>query len=233
MDKVIVMSINLRGNFMDTVLYFIYTAAYLVLLIMCINFGNRWDASSLLFLVVFGLVYDNGLIAIGKFLGEGPLLENLSYLRFWFHAFFTPTLVLFSWSVLNRAGIEFAKRKIVYIGALLYTIALVIMEIITETYGIKIVPEREHGLLRYVSAEPSSGPPLMVLFVSIALITAGAILWKKTGWKWMLIGSVVMTVGSAVPIPVESAAVTNGFELFLMTTLVATKIHQDRQLKGD
>lgn len=217
---------------MDTVLYFIYTAAYLVLLIMCINFGNSWDTSSLLYLVVFGLVFDNGLIAVGRYLGEGPLLENLSYLRFWFHAFFTPTLVLFSWSVLNRAGIKFAERKPAYIGALLYTVALVIMEIVTETYGIKIVPEREHGLLRYVSAEPSSGPPLMVLFVSIALITAGAILWKKTGWKWMLIGSVVMTVGSAVPISIESAAVTNGFELFLIVTLVATKIHQDRKMKG-
>ncbi|MBN3554286.1 hypothetical protein JYA63_08425 [Fictibacillus nanhaiensis] len=217
---------------MDTILYFVYTAAYLVLLILCINFGNRCDVSSLLYLVLFGLVYDNGLIAIGKFIGEGPLLENLSHLRFWFHAFFTPTLVLFSWNVLKRAGFAFAKWKVVYIGALLYTIALVIMEIITETYGMKIVPEREHGLLRYVSADTSTGPPLMVLFVSIALITAGAVLWKRTGWKWMLIGTVVMTVGSAVPIPVESAAITNGFELFLMCTLVATKIHQDRQLKG-
>ncbi|WP_137791629.1 hypothetical protein [Bacillus sp. E(2018)] len=217
---------------MDTILYFIYTAAYLVLLLFFMIFSKTRDASSIISLVLFGLVYDNGLIAIGKYLGEGPLLENLSYLRFWFHAFFTPILVLFSWSVLDRAGIAFAKRKVVYIGALLYMLALVIMEIMTETYGIKIVAEREHGLLRYVSAEPSTGPPLMVLFVSIALITAGAILWKKTGWKWMLMGSVVMTVGSAVPLPVESAAITNGFELFLISTLVATKIHQDRKLKG-
>lgn len=217
---------------MDTILYFVYTIAYLFLLMISIRYGKERDASSFLYLVLLGLIYDNGLIAIGSFLGKGPLLENLSHLRFWFHAFFTPTLVLFSWSVLNRAGIEIAKKKSVRIAAVLYTLVLIVLEIVTETYGAKIVPVREYGLLRYVSAEPSSGPPLMVLFVSVVLITAGAILWRKTGWKWMLIGSVVMTAGSAIPIPVESAAVTNGFELFLMITLVATKVHQDRQLKG-
>ncbi|QDY45558.1 hypothetical protein FK545_09340 [Planococcus glaciei] len=85
--------------------------------------------------------------------------------------------------------------------------------------------EEQYGVLRYVSAEPSSGPPIMVLLVSVVLIAAGILLWKKVGWKWMLIGAGVMTIGSAVPIPVDSSAATNAFELFLLTTLVWTKVH--------
>lgn len=105
----------------------------------------------------------------------------------------------------------------------------------TETLGLELRPVREYGLLRYESAENDGGPPLMVLFVIAVLLIVGALLWKTTGWKWLCIGAVVMIIGSAVPVPLDSAAVTNGFELFLLVTRVATEKHQNRQmaLKGE
>jgi len=63
----------------------------------------------------------------------------------------------------------------------------------------------------------------MVLLVTLILIVASAILWKKTKWPFFFIGAIVMTIGSAVPINVESGAITNAFELFLIFTLVWTK----------
>lgn len=51
---------------------------------------------SVIFLVGLGLVYDNALIAVGKFIGEGTLLEALNLARYWSHAFLTSLLILFA-----------------------------------------------------------------------------------------------------------------------------------------
>lgn len=214
---------------MDTVLYFLFTAAYIGLIIWGLSRQRSWNFMSFIYLVLLGLIYDNGMIALGKFIGEGSLLENLSLLRFWSHALLTPTLVLFSYGALREAGVEWSRKKVVGIAAILYTAALIGIELLLETIGMELTLEKEYGVLRYVSADPASGPPIMVLLVSVVLIAAGAILWKKREWKWMLVGAVVMTIGSAVEIPVDSSAATNAFELFLLTALVWTKIHLERR----
>lgn len=46
---------------------------------------------------------------------------------------------------------------------------------------------------------------------------------EKTKWPIFFIGAIVMTIGSAVPLNIESGAVTNAFELFLIFTLIWTK----------
>lgn len=211
------------GDTVDTVLYFFFTAAYILLVIWGFNQQRTWNFTAFLTLVLFGLIYDNGIIAIGKFIGEGTLLENLSLLRFWSHAFLTPLLVLFCWGAMNQAGIQWAKKKIIFYGFLLYTAVLIVIELALETWGLEIIPEQQYGVLRYVSAETASGPPIMVLLVTVVLVLAGIVLWKEIGWNWMLIGAATMGIGSAVPIEVESSAATNAFELFLLFTLVWTK----------
>lgn len=216
---------------MDTELYFFFTAAYILLVVWGFKQQQSWNFTAFLYLVLFGLIYDNGIIAIGKFIGEGTLLETLNLLRFWSHAFLTPLLVLFCWGAMNQAGIGWAKKKIVFYAFLLYTAALIVIELVLETWGLEIIPEQQYGVLRYVSAETAAGPPIMVLLVTLVLIFTGVVLWKKIGWKWMVIGAVVMGIGSAVPIPVESSAATNAFELFLLTTLVWTKNHVENNEK--
>ncbi|WKA55157.1 hypothetical protein [Planococcus shixiaomingii] len=210
---------------MDTILYFFFAAAYLALLVWGMWRQKTWNAMSVVFLVVLGLIYDNSIIALGKFIGEGALLENLSVPRFWIHAFLTPLLVIFSWRALSRAGVNWAKQKAVIVGAVLYTLALIGIEFIFETVNLNLASTREYGVLRYVSVETATGPPIMVLMLTVALMFSGAVLWKKAAWKWMLIGSAVMVIGSAIPLPLDSSAATNAFELFLLTTLVWTKIH--------
>lgn len=223
---------------MDPILYFGYIAAYAGLLMWAakdLKSTKLRIASIALGLVLLGLLYDNTVVALGVWIGEGAVLEGLNRLRFWIHAFFTPLLVLFAYGSLRRGGIRWAGTKAAFIGAVSLTAFLIVLELMTETLGLKLQPVREYGLLRYESAENGGGPPLMVLFVITVLLIAGALLWRRTGWKWLCIGAVVMTIGSAVPIPLDSAAVTNGFELCLLVTLVATEKHQNRQmaLKGE
>lgn len=218
---------------MDTTLFFFFTGAYIFLLVWALVRQKSWNYMSLLYFVLLGLIYDNGIIALGKWIGEGALLENLSLWRFWTHAFFTPLLTLFAWGALHHAGIEWARKKSVFYGALLFTAALIALELALETVGLEIGAVREYGVLRYTSAEEGGGPPIMVLLVIIPLFIAGLTLWKRIGWKWMLIGTIIMTIGSAIPIPVDSSAITNAFELILLTSLVLTKLHVEQREHGN
>ncbi|MCM3359139.1 hypothetical protein [Psychrobacillus sp. MER TA 171] len=211
---------------MDTILYLFFTGAYIALFIWGLIGINKKDIpkwTSFIYLIILALIYDNGIIGIGKWIGEGPLLETLNLMRFWTHAFLTPLLVLFAIGTLKESGIAWAEKKWVSLVAIIYTVILIGIEIWLETFQLTLKAEEEYGVLRYVSAEESSGPPVMILLVTLILIVASAILWKKTKWVIFFIGAVVMTIGSAVPIDVDSGAVTNAFELFLLFTLVWTK----------
>ncbi len=223
---------------MDTFLYLFYTAAYLLLLLWGLKGINAEDlkkSSSFVYLIILALIYDNLILGIGKWIGEGETLETLSYARYWTHALLTPLLTLYSVGVLREAGIEWTRRKWLSLMAIIYTIGLIILELTTEVFGLTLKAEEKFGVLSYVSTEEASGPPIMVLLITVVLLAAGIILWIKTKWPVFFIGALLMTVGSAVPMDfIESGAITNAFELILLFSLVWTKrrlIHNQLQVK--
>lgn len=218
---------------MDTVLFLGFAAAYLALLLWGLWLASRhgwWTAANLPLLVVAALVYDNSVIGVGRFVGEGPLLESLNLARFWVHALVTPLLVGWALHALRRAGFAWAQARWYAVVSVLSVVALTVLEWVLELRGLEIVPRLEYGALSYSNAEPASGPPVMVLVVTAVLIVAGALLWKRQGWPWVLVGAVLMTIGSAVELPIDSGAATNAFELVLLISILATKAFQDRQL---
>lgn len=216
--------------YVDTVLFFAYAAAYVALLAWGVALAVRdrwWTAANLPLLVVAGLLYDNTLLATGSFIGQGTLLEGLNLGRYWIHALVTPLLVVFAWHTLARAGMAWARTRpaiVIAVGAAVALMALELMHVV----GIEVEAEREYGVLSYSATDPAGGPPLMVLLVSVALLVAGFFVWRRQEWLWLLLGTLLMVVGSAVPIPVDSGAVTNAFELVLLTSIIATKHFQDR-----
>ena len=216
---------------MDTVYYLLFSTTYIILLAWGLNSstGNRlFTWSSFVYLVTIGLFYDNAVMGLGKWMGEGFLLESLNAFRYWSHAFLTPLLVLYSVGVLRESGVHWAKRTWLTISAVFLTTLLVILEIWLETSKLALEPVEEYGVLRYVSTHSSTGPPVMIILVTIVLLIASIIIWKKTKWQWFFIGTIVMTGGSLIPIEVNSSAITNGFELFLMWTLIWTKKRIDK-----
>jgi hypothetical protein len=211
---------------MDTYLYFLYAALYAVLLIWGIS-GIRktdvWKWTSVIYIVILPLIYDNLILATGKWIGEGELLESLNFARFCLHALITPLLVMYSVGTLRESGIEWAQKKWLVLVGLFYTVGLIVLEFATEVFGLELEVVKEYGVVSYSNVEEATGPPIMVLLVTLVLIVASAILWKKTKWPVFFIGAVVMTIGSAIPLNIESGAVTNAFELFLIFTLIWTK----------
>lgn len=216
----------------DTILFAGFAVAYAVLLAWGVTLAvrlGRPTPADLALLVVAGLVYDNSVITLGRFLGEGPLLEGLNLARYWLHAFLTPLLVVFAWHAVARAGVSWARTTAAAGAAVLAAAALVVLELVTVVAGLSVEPSWEYGVLTYSDTSSGGGPPLMVLFVAAALVVAGFLLWRRQGWVWLLVGAGVLTVGSTVPVPVDSGAVTNAFELVLLISVLATKRHQDRR----
>lgn len=209
---------------MDPYIFGFFALAYIAIFIRGMA-KHKKTASPILFLVVIALIYDNAILALGHFIGEGELLKSLSYGRFWLHAIFTPTLILFSLFVMREANIQLAYKKwgAFTFGAL--WIVAMIVEYFSELSGLELAPVESYGVLSYSTTETASGPPLMILIVLSALIIAAIMLAWKRKWWWMLVGTIVMTIGSAFLIDIGSDAITNAFELILIATLMWTAIH--------
>ena len=211
---------------MDQILYMLFIFAYIALLIWGLKGVHAQEFSkwsSVVYLVVMALIYDNGILAIGHWIGEGALLENFNAVRFWMHAIVTPLLVIYSIGTLRESGVSWANKTWVTILSILYTIAAILIEIVFVTARLQLQVEKEYGVVSYSSVESPSGPPIMILLITLAMLLASGVLGKKTGWAVFFIGVVIMTIGSAVPFDVVSNAITNLFELILLTSLVWTK----------
>lgn len=217
---------------MDTVLFLGFSAAYLVLLawgIVLVVRRRRVMVSDVALLVFAALVYDNAVLGLGSFVGEGAGLEAANAARYWLHALVTPLLVLVAWNVLVRAGVRWAKSRWATVVAVALTVALITYEIAVGAAPARLVAEREYGILSYANENAPDGPPIMVLVVAAALLLAGVYVWKRQGWAWLCVATVLMVLGSAVPIPLPSGAITNSFELILLIGVLATVAFQDRR----
>lgn len=176
-------------------------------------------------LIIIALFVDNLVIALGTVIGEGNTLYNLNVLRFWL-ALLTALLALFAGDVVRRSNQWKAKRAEVGVMMWIVTAGLLVLQLTTETLSVKLKPEEEYGVLRYVPQEVP-GPPWMILIVLILLLVSSMIIWKRQRWPWMFFGIILMSVGSVVDLPIQSTAVTNVFELLLMSSLLATVLYQD------
>ncbi|MBU8771052.1 hypothetical protein [Cytobacillus oceanisediminis] len=215
---------------MDPLLFAAFSAGYILLFFWTLSTVKDSGLISAVFLlpVLLGLIYDNGILAAGRFIGEGSTLKYLNYARFWIHAFFTPLLVLYSWNTLKQADLEWAKTGTFKWIAYLLTAGLIILELAAEVFGLNLEARREYGVLSYSDTEAPGGPPVMVLIVSAVLLAASVVIWRKQGWFWFFAGAVLMIIGSAIDIPIESAAAVNAFEWLLLFSLTATSYFQKK-----
>ena len=105
-------------------------------------------------------------------------------------------------------------------GAWLFTAALIVLEVVTETLPLQLQPSMEYGALRYVSSESGAAAHGDPDPDSAADGRHYRMAEKKT--PLLFIGTVLMAAGSAIPIPIESSAATNVFELLLLLSLWLT-----------
>mgnify|MGYP000902002302 CR=1 FL=1 len=215
---------------METFLSFFLEFAYLCLfiweLLQVKKYGIRNDANFLV-LVIFGLVYDNLIIAFGRFIGEGNTLEALSKIRYLFHALFTPMLIIFAWSVFRKTGLLSIQQTFWKLLAYILTIGFIVYELLTSIIGMKLEPKWEDGVLTYENvAQP--GFPFMVVVVTLILGVVGVLLMKKSRFPWLLIGTIVILLGGIIANWIKNFLIMNVSELLFIVSLVMAKHFQLR-----
>lgn len=217
---------------MDQYIFGFFALAYVALLIWGFVKHEK-TPSSILFIVILALIYDNTILAVGHLFGEGETLRMLNYGRFLLHAVFTPLLILFSLFVLKEANIRFAQKAwVLYVFSGL-TVAAMIAEYFFMLRNLTLKVDNSYGVVSYTSAESASGPPLMIILVILALLFASIVLVWKRKWWWMLIGIIAMALGSALSLLIKSNAIPNALELILSFTLMLTAIHFSKSSKRE
>lgn len=185
---------------MLTTLYFLFSLALLAELIAAFRLQVLSPARSygwLLLIVLFGLFYDNFILAIGSLLGEGDLLKFLSVGRYIGHAFGTPLLVIFAFGLARRAGLGWAQGKLAHALVCLLTMALIGFGIFRDIIRLELAAEPLFDVIRYGNVG-LKGPPIASISTIITLTVIGIALWRATAWKWLALGALFMFVAAAV-----------------------------------
>jgi len=182
---------------MLTILYFIFSTLFVYLLLQLGNLKKKRYVL-ILFLVLAGLLYDNLIIAIGSFIGENSLLKLLSAGRFYIHAFFTPTMIIFGFGVLRKAGVKWALGKTAHIIFCVFTTLLIALGVYTDILQLDLQTKVVGDTLRYVNEGGIKGPPIPAILTITFLIVAGISLWRSTGWMWLAIGSILMFIAAGM-----------------------------------
>lgn len=215
----------------NTTIYSLLTISYLILLIWDIQLIRKQkqiDFSFVLLFVIFGLIYDNFVLSIGRFIGQGKLLANLSCLRFWFHALFTPMLIIFVWQISKNLRLKWANSEISKVTIFLLTLGLIIYQWYQSIRQLKLEASWERDVLLYESAVEQN-IPFMVLITTVIVGWVGILLWKHQKFYWLFIGTAIMIVGSALSIWFKNIPIMNLFELlFIVSLLLTSKFQLER-----
>lgn len=183
------------------------------------------DETSLLLLVILGLFYDNGVIALGNWLGEGILLKVLSYIRYLFHALFTPTLILFIWKICDNIQFPFTRKVWSKIVAYIVTFTLISYELFMVIFKIKLEPIKKYGLLTYEQTD-SVNNSFIVIIISLVLGLVSIMLIIRHKQFVLFVGIIVMSIGALLSTSISKFPIMNASEMVLIISLILTKQFQ-------
>jgi hypothetical protein len=102
-------------------------------------------------------------------------------------------------------------------------LAMVALGVVRSVILLRFEPVTQGDIFYYTNGGGFPGPPIPALVMVVVVIGAGYLLLRKTGWPWMLAGAVVMFVAAAVPVSLAGFLASNGGEVALSLSLVATE----------
>ncbi|MBD2534721.1 hypothetical protein H6G97_36750 [Nostoc flagelliforme FACHB-838] len=201
-----------------------YTLANLGLVIWSLNLFRHSDNinTTLLILVLVGMTYDNLIISIGRFIDQGALLELLNRLRFLLHNLFVPLLVVVAVKLASNAGVVWANNSNVYYGCWAIALGLITFGLMSDFVGLELVPITFAGSLRY--KPKSCGLPMLPILTALLVGVIGFFIWRETNWPWMLVGTLVMFSGNALPPRIFGTLVSSAVDFIFVLTLLATQL---------
>jgi hypothetical protein len=210
---------------MDAFLYPVITFLYIILFIWSLRFFHEssfWGSSWVLFIIV-GLIYNNLILSIGRWIGVGDMLEMLSMFRYLLHVLLTPTLVFVALDILRRIHVEWSEYLSTRIIYNLYTFSLTVVGVFTEILWINLEPVEVNGIVAYISADSKSHLSYSTLLTLIPLLISGIMVWKRLRWPILIFGVLLALAGGVLTLIFDSMSLGSAFELILMWSLVVTE----------
>lgn len=165
----------------------------------------RGSRNGLLFLVLLSLLaalWDTAVVGAGRYLGEGPLLAQLSGLRFAGMYLTLPLLLFVFATVSRRAGFPWARHDWAH-GAFCIAAVLVLLWHLTLVDRLmQVYPACWQDTLRYVlSVNPAQAcvpgqpgidvaapAPWAAVVIFLLFLGLGIGLALRQGWPWLAIG---------------------------------------------
>ncbi|KAK9840966.1 hypothetical protein WJX81_003023 [Elliptochloris bilobata] len=170
------------------------------------------------------LVYENALLASGRFLGAGPLLKALSSYRYLAHAF-APMLALVAAEQAGRAGVTWADSPFFLGPVLAVLVGVVSLSAVQAHFALETKPIWEVGVLRYGYKNPGIGQVLPVIGSSVLMLALGVAAARTDAGIWPLLVGPALSFGlSAVPPSKAPMFLTGNLgEVLLLGSLVASE----------
>ena len=221
---------------MATLIFVLYSIAHVAVAVFALRILSRYSAPGALIIAVLsiGLVYDNGIIALGSSIGIGDTLEMLSWPRFILHAVITPFMIVAVVQVAIAGGIRWLNTRAAWTGIWVLTAAMVGYGIYELTI-LELQPACFGGITRYTSSAsaaqfcfegqqslPGVGPPIPSIAAVFLIMGFGAVLWKRHRWPWFALGGLQMLLAASVPFSQFGLIPGNGGEVILQFAFVAT-----------
>lgn len=206
---------------MTSLVFLIYALAHTALFGWALRLflQHRHPSSVPLLIILFGLIYDNAVLAGGAWIGHGELLERVSVPRFFLHAFGTPLLMLSAMGLVRRSGVTWVRSGLVVGGVAALTLAMIAVGVVADMLRLDLVAKDQAGVVSYGNAS-TMRPPIAPVVTIVVLIAAGVIVWWHKGGLWLLAGAVIQFVAAAIGDVIVIAG--NLGELALLAGLIVT-----------
>jgi len=210
---------------MFTLVYVLCALAQATLAVIAIRLFRAHPSLSafMLILPIAAVVWDNSIIALGRSIGDGPLLVGLSWPRFIGHALFTPAWIVTGIGFAWRAGAQMLGAAWVRAGQwVLYAVA-VVFGFWRSVVDLRMELSTDGGLVYYRNAGTFAGPPIGSVLMLLVVLIGGVVVWRCTRWPWMVLGSLVMLGAALVPTAGAGTLFDNPGEVVMAASLVLTE----------
>ncbi|MCE7902669.1 MAG: hypothetical protein DYH20_08450 [Gammaproteobacteria bacterium PRO9] len=177
---------------------------------------------ALLLVLVSGtlLFYDNFRIGIGRFLGEGGLLYNLSVPAFAWHWSMLPLLVIAAGSIARLADIPGIFSMELHPACLADT-----LRYSTSVRADQVCPGG-------TTIPGGADAAFVAIITNVIVLVVGIVLWVQRRWPWMAVGAGLMFIAAgAFAGHRYGLVIANLGEIAITLGLIATCVHFARPVR--
>lgn len=187
---------------------------------VCLYRRSPSVVQALILLPICFFGYNNLILGIGGWVGEGAILLALSWSRYLALAFFAPLWLPAGLILAARAGAPWAAGRGALAVALGAMVLLVALGIYQEIGLQRMVLVEENGVVSYRNIG-RGGPPLPAHLLTVTLLGFGLAMWRRKSWPWLGLGALFILVVAEQQLLSCSVLLTNCGQFLLAIAMLA------------